>query len=452
MEEDSNWVKARSSIVWIAAVLVAFGAVWWIERQTGRELIERQNAPATAAAAAAPTGRPAITASADRAALPAPRALTDQERQWARLAWSYFERNTDARTGLAGSVEAFPSSTMWDTASYLLAVLAARDLQLIEEAAFDQRMAAALASLERLPLYANALPNKSYDVRTLAMTDYANKPSPGGIGWSAIDIGRLLVPLNVIAWHHPRHTEAARRVIARWNTTQLARDGQLYGMEVENGAARAVQEGRLGYEQYAARTFALMGLDVDVALDPTAYLQWVEVEGIQVPADRRDPKQFGAQNYVLSEPWMLMGLEFGFTRQSAELAWRVYRAQEERFRKSGVRTAVTEDHVDQAPFFLYNSVYSGGKPWATVTEKGEEHARLRTLSTKAAFAWHALYRTPYTTQLVEAVSVAQDPAKGWYAGLYEAGGQPNRSLTANTNAVVLESLAYIARGPALRYR
>jgi hypothetical protein len=448
MEEDSNWVKARSSIVWIAAVLVAFGAVWWIEQQTGKELIERQNAPAPAASAA-PVSIPASTG---RPAVPLPRVLTQQEQQWARLAWSYFDRNTDPKTGLAGSVEGFPSSTMWDTASYLLALLSARDLQLLDEAGFDQRMAAALASLGRLPLFGNALPNKSYDVRSLAMTDYENQPAEGGIGWSAIDIGRLLVPLNVIAWHHPKHTEAARRVIARWNTSQLAQGGQLYGMQVENGVARVVQEGRLGYEQYAARTLALMGLDLDVALDPTAYLQWVEVEGIQVPADRRDPKQFGAQNYVLSEPWMLMGLEFGWTRHSAELAWRVYRAQEERFRNTGVRTAVTEDHVDQAPFFLYNSVYSGGRRWAAVTEKGEAVPKLRTLSTKAAFAWHALYRTPYTTQLVEAVAPAHDPAKGWYAGIYEASGQVNKSLTANTNAVVLESLAYIARGPVLRYR
>ena len=74
------------------------------------------------------------------------------------------------------------------------------------------------------------------------------------------------------------------------------------------------------------------------------------------------------------------------------------------------------------------------------------------LSAKAAFGWHALLRTPYTTQLVEAVAGLNDPAGGWYAGRYEAGGKPNQSLNANTNAVVLESLAYMARGPLLRYR
>ncbi|MGZ5179973.1 MAG: DUF3131 domain-containing protein [Ramlibacter sp.] len=447
--EDSNWVKARSSIVWIAAIVVAFGAVWWIERQTGLELVDRQ-APARQAAARAA----ALPASPDLPALPGPRPLTEREQQWARLAWSYFEHNTDARTGLVSAVQGFPSASLWDTASSLMALLAARDLGLVDQNAFDQRMARALDSLGKLPLYGDALPNKSYDVRTLQMTDYRNQPAPAGTGWSAVDLGRLLVPLNIIAWHHPRHTEAARRVIARWNAAQLARDGQLWGMQAaDGGTPQLVQEGRLGYEQYAARTLALMGLDVDVAADPLAHLRLVEVDGVQVPTDDRDPQQHGAQNYVTSEPWILQGLEFGWTRQAREMAWRVYRAQEQRFRRTGVPTAVTEDHVDQPPYFVYGTVWTGGQPWQVVTDRGEALPQLRTLSTKAAFGWHALLRTPYTTQLVEDVAGLNDPGGGgWYAGRYEAGGKPNQSLNANTNAVVLESLAYIARGPLLQFR
>ncbi|MBA2964416.1 MULTISPECIES: DUF3131 domain-containing protein [Ramlibacter] len=449
--DDNNWVKARSSLVWIAAILVAFGSVWWIERESGKELIARRpGAPVQAAPAPA-----VLPASPDLpAALPAPRALTEQEKQWARTAWTYFERNTDPATGLASSVEGFPSTSLWDTASSLLALLAARDLGLVDQKAFDARMARALDALGRLPLYANALPNKTYDTRTLAMTDYRNQPAPAGIGWSAIDIGRLLVPLNAIAWQHPQHTEAARRAIARWNTAQLARDGQLWGLQAGEGGGppQPVQEGRLGYEQYAARTLALMGLDVDVAADPMAHLQLVDIEGIAVPADRREPATHGAQNHVVSEPWILQGLEFGWTRQSREIAWRVYRAQEERFRKTGVKTAATEDHVDQPPYFVYNSLYNGGRRWVAVSEKGEEMPQLRTLSTKAAFGWHALLRTPYTTQLVDAVAGLNDPARGWYAGRYEAGDKPNQSVNANTNAVVLESLAYIVRGRLLQYR
>ncbi len=448
----SNLVKARSSIVWMLAIVVSFGAVWFIERETGRELIARQEAGR--AAGAGPAALAELPRSPDLPQdEPAPRPLTATERQWAATAWAYFERNTQPDTGLVGAVDGFPSATMWDTASYLLALIAARDLGIVDAAAFDARMARALAALERMPLFGDALPNKSYDVRSLQMTNYANEPVAAGIGWSAIDLGRLLVPLHVVAWHHPRHTDAARRVLARWKTAQLARDGQLWGADAQEGAApRIVQEGRLGYEQYAARTLALMGLDVDVAASHQAFLSLVDVDGVSVPADRRDPSRFGAQNYVLSEPYILTGLELGWGRHGRELAWRVYRAQEERFRRTGVKTAVTEDHVDQAPFFLYNSVYSGGKSWVPVTEKGEPFPQLRTLSVKAAFGWHALYRTPYTTQLVEAVAPLQVPGRGWYAGLYEDGGQPNRSLTANTNAVVLESLAYMARGRFLQVR
>jgi hypothetical protein len=448
---ESNLVKARSSIVWLLAIACAFGAVWWIERQTGKELIARQSAPGQVQRGQ--PGADPLQPSEGIPAEPAPRPLTEQEMQWARIAWTYFENNTDMETGLVHSVDGFASATLWDTSSYLLALIAARDLDLIEKRSFDIRMAKALVSLERLPLVDGKLPNKSYDTATLAMTDYGNKPAPAGIGWSAIDIGRLLVPLNVIAWHHTVHTEAARRVIARWDTRPLARDGQLFGLQ---GAAaadkRSTQEGRLGYEQYAARALALMGLDVEAAADWRTHLKLVTVEGVQVCADDREPQQFGAQNSVVSEPYVLAGLEFGWSRAARECAWRAYRAQEARFRKTGIATAVSEDHVDQPPFFVYNSIWTAGKPWATVTEKSEDVAALRSLSTKAAFGWHALLRTEYTGQLVAKVAPLNDPAKGWYAGLYEEGGKPNKALAANTNAVVLESLAYIARGRSLNYR
>lgn len=444
--QDSNWVKARSSLVWIAAVVVSFGAVWWIEKETGKELIDHR-------AATQQQARAILPASPDLPALPGPRPLTSQELQWARLAWSYFEHNTDPATGLVSAVQGFPSASLWDASSSLLALIAARDLDLVAEKEFDQRLSLALASLARLPLYADELPNKSYDVHTLQMTDYRNQPAPEGTGWSAIDLGRLMVPLNVIAWQYPKHTVEAKRVVARWNIASLAHGGQLIGMQAgEGGTPQRVQEGRLGYEQYAARTLALMGLDVDVAADPMPHLRLVDVQGIRVPADDRDPVQHGAPNPVASEPWILQGLEFGWTGRAREMAWRVYRAQEQRFRATGTLTAVSEDHVDQPPYFVYGSVWAGGEPWAVVTSKGESMPQLRTLSTKAAFGWHALLRTPYTSQLVEAVAGLNDPANGWYAGRYEAGGKPNQSLNANTNAVVLESLAYMARGPLLQFR
>ena len=46
----------------------------------------------------------------------------------------------------------------------------------------------------------------------------------------------------------------------------------------------------------------------------------------------------------------------------------------------------------------------------------------------------------------------QESERGWYAGRYEVSGKPNKSINCNTNAVVLESLAYIRKGALVRYR
>jgi hypothetical protein len=447
---DSNLARARASIVWLLALGCAFGSVWWIERESGRELIAHQQSPSSPVHRAA---QPQLAPSRGIPAEPAPRALTEQEQQWARIAWSYFERNLDPQNGLVHSVDGFPAATMWDTGSYLLALLAARDLDVIDAREFDIRMAKALVALEQLPLYAGKLPNKSYDTGSLAMTDYRDQPTQSGIGWSAIDIGRLLVPLTAVVWQHPVHTPAVRRVLARWNTGALAHGGELFGFEPGGkGQPHEVQEGRLGYEQYAAHTFALMGLDVEAAGDWRRHLQEVKVDGVAICADDRDPGHFGALDAVVSEPYLLAGLEFGWTANARECAWRAYRAQEARWRRTGALTAVTEDHVDQAPYFVYDSIWANGRPWATLTDKGEEVPRLHTLSVKASFGWNALLRTDYTAKLVQRVASLNDPAKGWYAGLYEEGARTNRALTANTNAVVLESLAYVKRGRLLQYR
>ncbi|MEC4721903.1 DUF3131 domain-containing protein [Noviherbaspirillum sp. CPCC 100848] len=436
-----NLLRARSNIVFILALAVGFALVMWIEKHSG---------PPQAGSASANAQGARIQYSSDMPAPAEPKPLSDQEREWARIAWKYFDNNTDPKTGLVNSVDKYQAATMWDTGSTMLALISAHRLDLLAEKEFDARMSKLLDSLAGMPLYDNLLPNKSYSTATLEMVDYTGKPAAQGIGWSAIDIGRMLVPLTIVAWNFPQHTEAARRVVGRWQLARMSRDGALVGVhETEGGKLELLQEGRLGYEQYAAKAAALLGTDAAEALDYKAQLEFADVYGIKVPHDRRDARTSGGHNYVVSEPYLLDGLEFGGDRISREFAWRVFRAQEERFRQTGKLTAVTEDHVDQAPYFVYNTVFSNGKTWNTLTEKGEDAGRLRSLSVKAAFGWHALYRNDYSGKLIKEVAALYDPQRGWYAGKYEEGGAANKALTANTNAVVLESLAYIAGGRLL---
>lgn len=457
---ESNIVKARSSIVFIIALFVAFSSVWLIERKVAAikinaqavALITQRNATLNASQKMESLRPVKLEMSADIPVMQAPRVLTTQEVQWARIAWQYFKNNTDEKTGMVNSVDKYHATTMWDTASYLLALISARNLKIITSKDFDSRLNKILYSLGRIELFDNSLPNKSYSTATLAMVDYKNNVTKTGIGWSAIDLGRLLIPLNVIAWNYPQHTHAVHKVIARWNMTRLTNNGQLFGAKIEEGKLQLVQEGRLGYEQYTAKNFSLIGLDVSQAFDYYRYLQQTEIYGIFVPYDQRDAKSLGAHNYVLSEPYVLDGLEFGWDHVSREFAWRIYRVQEERFRRTGVLTAVSEDHVDQSPYFVYNTIFTNGKSWNTLTEKGEDASVLRSLSVKAAFGWHALYRSEYTSQLVQEVSNLYHPSSGWYSGIYEDGKIPNKSINANTNAVILESLGYIAHGKLLSYQ
>ena len=104
------------------------------------------------------------------------RVLSEEEFEWANVAWQYFENNYQENTGLVNSVDGYPSTTMWDTASYLMGLISAEKINIISTEEFELRMEKALTTLARLPLVDGLLPNKAYNTQTLEMVDYANNP------------------------------------------------------------------------------------------------------------------------------------------------------------------------------------------------------------------------------------------------------------------------------------
>jgi hypothetical protein len=431
MKLKDGLVTARGSIVMIAALLTGLTAVVLLERWQ-------------------PTRRALVLEATSDIPTALPRPLTAEEREGARVAWRYFERNVRLETGLADSVDQYPAATLWDTGSYLMALISAERLSIIQADEFDARMSRALVSLAALPLFEGRAPNKSYNTVTLAMVDYNNQPTATGIGWSAIDIGRMLVPLHILVWRYPHHTGEVRAVLDRWQWQMIVRDGVLFGAAAESGATKYLQEGRLGYEEYSAKSYSLAGLDVQDALRIDDFLAFVNVSGIDVATDTRSPEEYGGENQIVSEPYILDGLEFGFDRASRELAWRVLQAQQARFVQTGLLTAVSEDNIDTAPYFVYNTVFTSGKPWNAVAPDGSDASAFKTLSTKAAIGWDAIYQNAYTKQLSARVSSLMDRNRGWYSGIYDRDGRTNTAITANTNAIVLESLCYIQFGPLLK--
>ncbi|MEM7440277.1 MAG: DUF3131 domain-containing protein [Pseudomonadota bacterium] len=365
----------------------------------------------------------------------------------AKIAWVYLRDNMRQSTGLVDSVAGYPSTTMWDQGSYLLGLQSAHRLNLVESEEFHRRINLLLTSLQKIPLFDNRLPNKAYDTRTLDMTDYQNNVLDRGLGWSAIDVARMLLALRVLERHTPEYGARIRKIIARWSLNDLAQNGRMYGVDAEDGQSVHLQEGRIGYEQYSARAVALWGVDVSDAISAKTILEWRTVQGTQVAVDLRRSSSFNAITPSLSEPYMLLGLELGFSSEGHILASQVYRAQEARFGSTGIATMVSEDHVNQAPHFLYSTVYGNGEDWAVITESGEHFPELRTTSVKATVAWDALFGTPYTKQVRESIQHLGSESSGWFAGYYEDDGRPNDALTLNTNAIVLEAIHFKAFGP-----
>ncbi len=374
--------------------------------------------------------------------------LSPEEEGYARTAWQYFKANYQPETGFANSTGGYPSGTLWDLGNYLMALNSARWLNIIPQSEFDQKMNKFLENIGKLQLFDGALPNKVYNSKTAQMVDYGNKPTPRGIGWSALDIGRMLAAFHVIRTCHPQYNDWLKGTVAKWQVAKSVKDEQLYGAMVKpDGKTMLVQEGRLGYEEYAVRGYELWGFKAPKALSFQPF-KFVDIYGVKIPVDTRDFQTTNANNYVVSESYILDGLEFGLQGEIGDYAARVLEAQKRRYQETKQLTAVSEDNINKPPYFIYNTVYSNGVPWAAITDENKPIPEFRSISTKAAFGWRYLYpNSEYAKQIFDAVKDLKDPKNnGFYAGLYEASKLPNTSLTGNTNGLILEILYYKARG------
>ncbi len=388
--------------------------------------------------------------------------LTQEQDALARAAWKYFENNYHIETCLYNSVDQYPSTTMWDTASAMAGLVAAYEFNLIFSQDFDQRMGCLLDSLNRMPLYNDEAPNKAYHTLSLEMVNYDN--TPGAIGFSAIDLGRMMTWLAIVKDRYPVHAEKADKAVLRWSFCNIVdRAGTLYGAaNTPDGGVTYLQEGRLGYEEYAAAGFQLWGFDTSAASQLEPYAE-IGIHGVPIAYDARDAARFGAHNYVVTEAFLLGGIEFNWDRvrdtnpndnylsdrMAYTLAKRVYKVQERRYKATGTLTARTEHQVDGAPYFVYDTVFADGEKWATISDDGKAWPDLAAVSTKAALGLWVLFDTKYTEDLANAVMPLVDPEKGIYEGAYEKSGKRIEALTANTNGIVLETLLYKMQGKLL---
>jgi hypothetical protein len=427
-------------------------------KEAGADVTARNRNDQTAASYALANGHREIVAllepgSAPRAArdrpvepaLRGPRERRAQFLDAAKAAWTFADSHYQPATGLSRGVASYQFITIWDVGSMLASLYCAHGLALIDDTTYDTRVGKLLETLARMPLDAGTVPGRSYDSRTGAMVDRAERPTVEGTGFSATDIGRLLIWLKIVGSANERLEKLTATIVKRIDMGRIVQRGYLMGEDVDASGKRiAYQEGRIGYEQYAAEGFAAWGHRAEKALSLDENALPLSVLGQELAADVR------GSDRLTSEPFVMMGLELGFAPEMTAFVQRMLLAQETRYRNTGVVTMLSEDSLDQPPaYFYYYCLFANGRQFGIdVQIPGAVADGPRWISTKAAFAFHALMPSGYTQLAADTVRPARS-ARGWGSGVYEADGRSTGTENINTAAVVLTSALYEQRGRPL---
>jgi len=374
--------------------------------------------------------------------------LSPQEQEWARIAWRYFENNTQPQTGLVNGSDKQPRVTLWQMGDTLIALLAARELDLVKEAEFDARLTRLLGTLNRLTLTDTRTPGRLYSSRTATPIDFSGKPVKSG--WSAKDMARLMLALRLTAERAPQYREYLDKIILRWNFCPVMdNEGELRSASLQDGQTVVRDELRLGESEYAATAFHLWGFPVGKALIPPSRNVIIYQRSLAV--DARDPRTTWQPSLLSTLPAMLPGLEFGWQppgvpsdvqktlRERAEGVWL---SQKTRWERDKVLTARADFYLAQAPWHVEDTVWGNGYTWNTLGDDGRYYPRLAQVTTKAVFVLWTLWETEYTDALMAVTTHLNNPEQGWFEGRVEATGDINPTLTLSTNAMVLEALLY----------
>lgn len=417
-------LNARSYITILLGFLLGFAIVVWVERQMPTRV---ESTSGLALSKAFPP-------------LPTTRDLTFNEAIWARVAWQYYVNNTQPN-GLANARDAEPWFSLWSTGSYLFAAMAAQRLDIITTGEFDERITAALFSLGQLPLNAQGIPASYYHADTLKILGKAES--------SAIGMGRLLTALQTLLWHYPQHAAEIRDLFNQWQTGALIERGETTRASLPvHHWTLATDEPRnsFGYRLYASHTLRLIDNDAGLAVtNPPEGQAMIDIDGVMVPDEGlRTP--WGRQPSLVSLPYLLTGLETGFDAQSAEIAWRIMQIQQRRHSLQVREPPISTDYAEPAPEYVTEQPNRQPDNQSSVSNAPPEQRAIT--STRSAFAWYALFRNTWSEALREQVLTLQVPGKGWQQGL-NLNASVNNVIDADTNAIVLESLSFIAHGQML---
>lgn len=363
----------------------------------------------------------------------------------AKVAWSYFERWTNPKTGLCpATVNSAPGQrrlheavTMWDVGSHIFALMAAVDLELITPKQFQRAINRILPNIAGRRSQGRLLP------QGWIATD---KFKWGTKDFDGCDAGRLLSALYNLDIH-PLAKGKAGSTVTAWDLRDIVQDGIIYS--VENGTLASTFKSHCAH--YAAWAFRTWGID---ALSPYEVLRGKSQSDGQMAL----LEVGGRIGPMGAEPLLMEAIEFGMSAESAYLAEVLFAAQLEEYDETGRLICVSEGPINNAPWFLYQGLQfdAPGRVWATDTVAGLSAHRTEafrkehlSISSKGAYLWSAYRDHPFCDQLRSLVRNKAKTPYGFASSINEKTGQASRNYSdINTNAVILQSIAQLMKSEA----
>lgn len=363
--------------------------------------------------------------------------LTREDLLLAKKAQYYIERNWNKNTGLIDSVQGYHHATLWDIASGIGAILALEKLKLISSFKASSQLTKTLKTMFKLPLYNNELPNREYNTQSgLPSGSFSNTTSNGN-GWSALDIGRLLIWLEITKQYKPELTPLITLIISKWKLNRAVHNQTLYGELKQKRSISYRQEGRLGYLQYAAQGYQLLGFDVETAFKRDNTIAIIQ-EGASLYIDKRNLAFFTSDSYVLQ------AIELG----SPTVWWNqlesIYQLHKTHNSDTNILQIFAEDAMNKAPWFSYNNINIYGKSWLSTNTRGKKINNPQIFSNKVAFAFSVLFDDVFSQQLATQVISNSLSQRSIPTGIYQD-NSTNTAYNINTNSLILISLWFKSR-------
>lgn len=366
-----------------------------------------------------------------------PIVLSRNERLLAKKAEHYIQRNFHKETGLWNSVQGYSHTTMWDVASGIAATLALEALGMKETEQVHYELEKTLATLSSFPLYKGSLPNREYSTKTGLPSGRLSDSKSNGNGWSALDIGRLLIWLKILEQQHPELSPSVNEIVTRWDLSRAVHNGTLFGAKLYKNREYYRQEGRNGYLQYAAEGFKMYGYELPFP-DLEDYLETIEIQGIDIQIDSRNVP------FLTSDPYVLASIEYQSDPSWSQLV-PFYELHKQKWEETGIISAYAEDAMSKNPWFAYNNIYYYGKAWTSVSPSGKTIENPQVLSNKVGFGFSVLFDDEFSDLLYQEVLGSSLKFRSIPAGKYSNGGI-NSSLNINTNSLILVGLWYKSKG------